>query len=119
MADLFDINNNIKKDEETDILDDNSDSEYQNKFFDSFKIKKNDLDKVFENDNLFMNNKKQLDKEGNKKYFLRLGLDLKFKYDKNESINELYNKALENKIEPHSYENFLLKELNIVERQSD
>ena len=119
MADLFDINNNIKKDEETDILDDNSDSEYQNKFFDSFKIKKNDLDTVFENDNLFMNNKKQLDKEGNKKYFLRLGLDLKFKYDKNESINELYNKALENKIEPHSYENFLLKELNIVERQSD
>jgi hypothetical protein len=57
---------------------------------------------------------KQLENEGNKKYFLRLGLDLKFKYSKNESINELYNKALEKGIEPKFYESFILSELNVI-----
>ena len=113
MSDLLD-SNNIKKDEETDIFEENSESDDQNQFFDSFKVKRNDLEKVFENDNILKENNKQLEKEGNKKYFLRLGLDLKFKYGKNESINELYNKALENMIEPQSYEKFILKELNIV-----
>ena len=113
MSDLLD-SNNIKKDEETDIFEENSESDDQNQFFDSFKVKRNDLEKVFENDNILKDNNKQLEKEGNKKYFLRLGLDLKFKYGKNESINELYNKALENMIEPQSYEKFILKELNIV-----
>jgi hypothetical protein len=111
---LNQYSNNIKKDEETDIFEENSESEEQNQLFESFKVKRNDLEKVFENDNILKDNKKQLAQEGNKKYFLRLGLDLKFKYGKNESINELYNKALENMIEPQSYEKFILKELNIV-----
>ena len=116
MADLLDINN-IKKDEETDILDDNSDSENKNIFFDSFRVKRSDIDNIFEKDEINKNNNKQLENEGNKQYFLRLGLDLKFKYGKKESINELYNKAVKKGIEPQFYENFILSELNIVDEK--
>ena len=115
MADLLDVKN--IKNEETDIFDDNSDNENQNTFFDSFRVKRNDLDNALEIDEINKNNNKQLENEGNKKYFLRLGLDLKFKYGKKESINELYNKALEEGIEPKFYENFILSKFNAVDKK--
>ena len=118
MADLQDINN-IDKDVETDIFDDNSDTETQNYFFNSFKVKMNENDKCFDNDEINLNNtNKQLENEGNKKYFLRLGLDLKFKYGKTESISELYNKAEENHIQPKFYEEFIRNELKIFDKKS-
>ena len=118
MADLLDINN-INKDVETDIFDDNSDTETQNYFFNSFKVKMNENDKCFDNDEINLNNtNKQLENEGNKKYFLRLGLDLKFKYGKTESISELYNKAEENHIQPKFYEEFIRNELKIFDKKS-
>ena len=118
MADLLDINN-INKDVETDIFDDNSDAETQNYFFNSFKVKMNENDKCFDNDEINLNNtNKQLENEGNKKYFLRLGLDLKFKYGKTESISELYNKAEENHIQPKFYEEFIRNELKIFDKKS-
>ena len=118
MADLQDINN-INKDVETDIFDDNSDAETQNYFFNSFKVKMNENDKCFDNDEINLNNtNKQLENEGNKKYFLRLGLDLKFKYGKTESISELYNKAEENHIQPKFYEEFIRNELKIFDKKS-
>ena len=118
MADLQDINN-IDKDVETDIFDDNSDAETQNYFFNSFKVKMNENDKCFDNDEINLNNtNKQLENEGNKKYFLRLGLDLKFKYGKTESISELYNKAEENHIQPKFYEEFIRNELKIFDKKS-
>ena len=46
-------------------------------------------------------------------YFLKLGMDIKYKYGKKESISDLYNKAKEQNIEPCNYENFIMKELNI------
>jgi len=112
MAEILDINN--KNNEEADIYDDGSDSENQNTYFDSIKVKRSEIDNIFEKDEINKNNNKQLENEGNKKYFLRLGLDLKFKYSKNESINELYNKALEKGIEPKFYESFILSELNVI-----
>jgi len=118
MADLQDINN-INKDVETDIFDDNSDAETQNYFFNSFKVKMNENDKCFDNDEININNtNKQLENEENKKYFLRLGLDLKFKYGKTESISELYNKAEENQIQPKFYEEFIRNELKIFDKKS-
>ena len=111
MAEILDINN--KNDEEADIFEDSSDSENQDTYFDTLKVKRSEIDNIFEKDEI-NNNNKQLDNEGNKKYFLRLGLDLKFKYSKNESINELYNKALEKGIEPKFYESFILSELNVI-----
>ena len=112
MAEILDINN--KNNEEADIYDDGSDSENQNTYFDSIKVKRSEIDNILEKDEINKNNNKQLENEGNKKYFLRLGLDLKFKYSKNESINELYNKALEKGIEPKFYESFILSELNVI-----
>ena len=58
--------------------------------------------------------KSNLDKyneEDKKKYFLKLGLSLKFKYGKNCSISDLYTKAKEQNINPKDYEDFLMKEL--------
>ena len=108
-AELIDINNiNNINIEETDIVFDNSDTEVQHNF------KNNNIDKNFEKDIININNnKKQFENEDNIKYFLRLGLDLKFKYGKTETINDLYNKAKENDIEPEFYEAFIKKELNI------
>ena len=47
---------------------------------------------------------------------MRLGLDIKFKFGKNESISDLYNKAKEKGIEPKFYEEFIKKELNVIEK---
>jgi len=115
MAELYDINNNkYLKNDEADIIDDNSDSDNDNNFFNSFKVKMNDVDKNFEKDVIGINStNKQLENEDNKTYFLRLGLDLKFKYGKTQSISDLYNKAKEKKIEPKFYEEFIKNELNI------
>ena len=58
--------------------------------------------------------KSNLDKyseEDKKKYFLKLGLSMKFKYGKNCSISDLYTKAKEQNINPKDYEGFLMKEL--------
>ena len=108
-AELIDINNiNNINIEETDIVFDKSDTEVQ------YNYKNNNIDKNFEKDIININNnKKQFENEDNIKFFLRLGLDLKFKYGKTESINDLYNKAKENDIEPEFYEAFIKKELNI------
>ena len=115
MAELYDINNNkYSKKDEADIIDDNSDNETDNNFFNSFKVKMNDIDKNFEKDVIGINStNKQLENEDNKKYFLRLGLDLKYKYGKKQSISDLYNKVKEKKIEPNFYEEFIKNELNI------
>ena len=108
-AELIDINNiNNLNIEESDIVFDNSDTEVQ------YNYKNKNIDKNFEKDIININNNnKQFENEDNVKYFLRLGLDLKFKYGKTESINDLYNKAKENDIEPEFYEAFIKKELNI------
>ena len=58
--------------------------------------------------------KSNLDKyneEDKKKYFLKLGFSMKFKYGKNCSISDLYTKAKEQNINPKDYEDFLMKEL--------
>ena len=118
MADLIEINNEIYKNDETNIYDDSNDSDTENKnnyYFNSFKVKRNDIDKNLDEIN-FNNTNKQLENEENKKYFLRLGLDIKFKYGKINSISELYNKAKENEIEPNNYEEFIKNELNIIEK---
>ena len=52
--------------------------------------------------------------EDKKKYFLKLGIGLKFEYGKNDCITELYSKAKEQDIDPNNYENFIKKELNIL-----
>ena len=116
MAELLSDNEyNDEFNEETDIFDD-VDFEPQkeiklNNFTSGYKVKRNDIEKI---ENVFYD-KKQLDNEGNKKYFLRLGLDLKFKYGKENCISDLYDKAVEENIEPKYYENFILKELNVFE----
>ena len=55
--------------------------------------------------------------EDRKKYFLSVGLNLKFKYSEqindNLSIADLYEKSKELKIQPQNYQDFLIKELNI------
>ena len=55
--------------------------------------------------------------EDRKKYFLSVGLNLKFKYseqiNENLSIADLYEKSKELKIKPQNFQDFLIKELNI------
>ena len=55
--------------------------------------------------------------EDRKKYFLSVGLNLKFKYseliNENLSIADLYEKCKELKIQPQNFQDFLIKELNI------
>ena len=116
MVDLLDVNE-INKNDETNILDESNDSdtENQNNFFGSFKVKRNEHE-INLNEININNTNKQLENEENKKYFLRLGLDIKFKFGKNESISDLYNKAKEKGIEPKFYEEFINKELNVIEK---
>ena len=116
MADLLDINNNIYPEDETDVIDEASDSENENYLVKALKLKRNNLDDIFEKSVMNMNNSKQLENEENKKYFLRLGLDLKFKYNKTESVIDLYNKAKEKGIEPRSYETFILDEFKVTNK---
>ena len=116
MADLLDVNE-INKNDETNIFDESNDSdtENQNNFFGSFKVKRNEHE-INLNEININNTNKQLENEENKKYFLRLGLDIKFKFGKMESISDLYNKAKEKGIEPKFYEEFIKKELNVIEK---
>ena len=118
LADLLDVNEDRSQHEETDIIEDTSDIENQYTFFKTLKVKKNEFNNIFEDDLINLDNNKQLEGEGNKKYFLRLGLDLKFKYGKNESIHDLYNKAKEKGIEPNYYETFILEELNVADKKN-
>ena len=118
LADLLDVNEDRSQHEETDIIEDTSDIENQYTFFKTLKVKKNEFNNIFEDDLINLDNNKQLEGEGNKKYFLRLGLDLKFKYGKNESIHDLYNKAKEKGIEPNYYETFILEELNVTDKKN-
>ena len=65
--------------------------------------------------------KSNLDKyseEDKKKYFLKLGLSMKFKYGKNCSISDLFTKAKEQNINPNDYEDFLMKELSNLNTQN-
>jgi hypothetical protein len=53
-----------------------------------------------------------------KKYFLQLGLTLKFKYaerinNNNVSLADIYDKIRENNIQHTDWQDFILKELNI------
>jgi len=53
-----------------------------------------------------------------KKYFLSIGLSLKFKYSEkflksNKSLGDLYEKARENNIPISQWNNFIYDELNI------
>ena len=57
----------------------------------------------------------QYSEEEKMKYFLKLGLELKLKYGRNDDcITELYFKAKEQNIEPNYYEDFLSKELHVL-----
>ena len=120
MAELLsdnDKDNDIN--EETDIFNDNeSDSQNEialNQLSSGYKVKRNDIDKI---ENVFYDKKQQVN-EGNKKYFLRLGLEIKYKYGKENCISDLYNKALEENIDPKYYEDFILKELNVFDERTN
>ena len=82
---------------------------------DNYSFNNDELDKedILENDLLLEDDKNKYNDEDKKKYFFKLGLDLKFKNKNNLSLNDLYSKAQENKIEINEYNNFLIKELNI------
>ena len=56
----------------------------------------------------------KLSEEDKKKYFLKIGITMKSQYKKNVSLIELYSKAKELNLEPHEYEDFLMKELEII-----
>ena len=77
----------------------NLDSVYADENSENLKLKKNILDKNKEDDK--------------KKLFLKIGLGLKYKFGKKESITELYSKAKEDEINPLKYEDFIIKELHI------
>ena len=66
------------------------------------------------NGNLDNINYTKLSEEDKKKYFLQLGISMKSQYKKNASLIGLYSKAKELNLEPHEYEDFLMKELEII-----
>ena len=55
----------------------------------------------------------KMDEEGKKKYFLKLGLDIKYKYGKNDCISELYSKAKEENVDISQFKDFIMKKLEI------
>ena len=106
LADLEEYNE--KTNTEIDLLDD-EDAEI-------IKINKNEkMDDI-----LLQSKKDNLDnadfkcEEDKKKYFLKLGLKMKFDYGKNESITDLYSKAKEQNLEPSDYETFLMQQLGVT-----
>jgi len=120
IVDLEDENNNL----ENDILDSEEKEEKEekdnNKNYDELEELMKKQQNLNDNLNISIKNKKKLDfnfdefsEKDRRKYFLKLGIDMKHKYGKNESINDLYSKAKEKNIEPCDYENFLMKELNL------
>ena len=98
----FDINNSGNKDK----LD--KDKENSNDNIED--ILSQNMGENFDKINFKFDN---FNEEEKKKYFLKLGLGLKYKYMKNESITDLYLKAKEENIEPFNYEDFIIKQLNI------
>ena len=74
--------------------------------------------KISENFNKIKINFDQFSEQDKKEYFLNLGLDMKLKYGKKDSIASLYSRAKEQNIEPSDYESFLMKELNIDNTQN-
>ena len=108
------IENDILYNEEKEEIDNN------NKNYDELEELMKKQQNLNDNLNISIKNKKKLDfnfdefsEKDRRKYFLKLGIDMKNKYGKNESINDLYSKAKENNIDPYDYENFLMKELNL------
>ena len=108
------IENDILYNEEKEEIDNN------NKNYDELEELMKKQQNLNDNLNISIKNKKKLDfnfdefsEKERRKYFLKLGIDMKNKYGKNESINDLYSKAKENNIDPYDYENFLMKELNL------
>ena len=69
--------------------------------------------KINEDFNKIKINFEKFSEQDKKEYFLNLGLDLKLKYGKKDSIAILYSRTKEQHIEPFDYERFLMKELNI------
>ena len=92
-------NNNFENNKIKKISDINLDNIFYEEKNNNLKLKKNDFNKLNEDDK--------------KKLFLKIGLGLKYKYGKNESITELYSKAKNEEIIPLKYEDFIMKNLNI------
>ena len=92
-------NNNFENNKIKKIYDINLDNIFYEEKNKNLKLKKNDFNKLNEDDK--------------KKLFLKIGLGLKYKYGKNESITELYSKAKNEEIIPLKYEDFIMKNLNI------
>ena len=121
LADIDDENKDLK----IEINDEN-----ENKYFDKTEKGANhdeDLDdklnqvlstKMSGNIGKIKNNFENYSENDKKKYFLKIGLELKCKYGKKESISDLFSKAKEQNIEPSNYEDFLMKELKILNTQN-
>ena len=79
----------------------------------------NELDDFNSSSNSNSNNEicfNNFTKEDKKKYFFKLGLNLKYKNNNNNnniSINDLYSQSKEQNIEINDYESFIMKELKI------
>ena len=119
LADLEEQNKNINT--ETDVVDDEEESININKIERMIRVLRysnGNLDEILSPsqsgnlDNIAFNYPK-VSEEEKKKYFLKLGLRMKFNYGKIESITELYSKAKEQNLQPHDYEAFLLDQLSI------
>jgi predicted Zn-ribbon and HTH transcriptional regulator len=105
LADLEEYNNNVST--EIDLLDDEEEEPYN--------INKNErIDEILSTSQKgnFDNNSFKCE-EDKKKFFLKLGLKMKFDYGKNDSITYLYSKAKELNLEPSNYESFLMEQLGI------
>ena len=111
----------LEDDENDDLENDTSEEEedHNNNCDDLEEIMKDQND-INDNLNLSIDKKEkknvnfeEFSEKDKSQYFLKLGIDMKYKYKKKESVSDLYNKAKEQKIEPCNYENFLMKELNI------
>jgi len=106
-----------------DTLDGNTNNYYSDSH--TSKINKrresDDYDEMFSpkiNEKLDKNKIKQYNEKDKKKYFLKLGLKLKFQNGKKESITELYSDARKQNINPLNYENFIIKGLAITKGQN-
>ena len=112
------------EDDENDDLENNTseaeEEEDNNKNCDDLEDIMKEQNNINDNLNLSIDKKEkknvnfdEFSEKDKSQYFLKLGIDMKYKYGKKESISDLYNKAKEQNIEPCNYENFLMKELNI------
>ena len=120
LADLEEHNKNINI--ETDVIDDEEEIINTDKIERMIRVLRHsngNLDEILSPsqsgnlDNIAFNFPK-ISEEEKKKYFLKLGLRLKFNYGKKESITELYSKARELNLQPFDYEEFLMQQLSIL-----